>query len=160
MLNTSYAMQQSFNRSMNSVDRGRQMAVESYQSQVRSGRFSRLWARIRGRSESLFCLNLSAVRQKASGSAYAGIKAVPINKVRGSEGRCSDFDMHFRPLNENTRDRWVSIYEARQNGVSMPAIELLQVGEDYYVRDGHHRLSVARALGQETIDAEVTVWAV
>jgi hypothetical protein len=83
-----------------------------------------------------------------------------MDRIRGSEGRCNDFDTHFRPLTGLSRDRWTSIYCARQEGVALSLVELVQVGDTYYVRDGHHRISVARALGQETIDARVTVWEV
>jgi hypothetical protein len=44
--------------------------------------------------------------------------------------------------------------------VTLPAVDLIQIGDVYFVRDGHHRISVGRAMGQEIIDAEVTVWEV
>jgi hypothetical protein len=52
------------------------------------------------------------------------------------------------------------VAQARQQGLSLPPVELTQVGEVYFVRDGHHRISVARALGQTDIEAEVRVWQV
>jgi uncharacterized ParB-like nuclease family protein len=95
--------------------------------------------------------------KKMVGSSSAGIRAVAISQILGSEGRSSDFDSAFTPLQERTRDRWTSIARARLNGTALPPVSLVQVDGVYYVRDGHHRLSVARALGQEVIDAEVTV---
>ena len=56
------------------------------------------------------------------------------------------------------QQRWAGIYAARVCGQSLPAISLVQVGDTYYVRDGHHRVSVARLLGEEYIEAHVQVW--
>ena len=61
----------------------------------------------------------------------------------------------FRPLVNHTRDRWVSIAIARHQGINLPPVELIQVGEEYFVRDGHHRVSVAKTFGQATIEAQV-----
>jgi len=52
----------------------------------------------------------------------------------------------------------MGIAAARQMGRTLPPVELIQIGDLYFVRDGHHRISVARGMGQEHIDAEVTVW--
>ncbi len=105
-------------------------------------------------------LDLETVRpaHAVHGSHYIGIRQVPIRQIRGSEGRCSDFDASFRPLNIHNEWRWLSVATARLKGVTLPPVELIQVGEDYFVRDGHHRISVARAMGQDYIDAEVTIW--
>jgi hypothetical protein len=84
-----------------------------------------------------------------------GTVVLPLTKIVGSEGRSQDFDKDFNPLNEHTRDRWIGIAAARARGVVLPAVELVQVGEQYYVRDGHHRISVARALGQLDIEARI-----
>lgn len=88
---------------------------------------------------------------------YAGIQTVPIRQIHGSEGRNSDFDRNFNPLHKRTMQRWMRVYDAWQDGVALPPVELVQVGDEYYVRDGHHRISVAQALGNQYIDAEVTV---
>jgi hypothetical protein len=89
-----------------------------------------------------------------------GIQVVPITQIQGSESRSSDFDRDFHPLQDRTRERWLSVAVARQRGKSLPPVELIQVGEIYFVRDGHHRISVARALGQQEIEARVLVWQV
>ena len=88
---------------------------------------------------------------------YAGIKNVPIRQIRGSESRSTDFDGDFNPLHERTAGRWVSVYLAWLDGVALPPVELVQIGDAYHVRDGHHRISVAHSLGIDFIDAEVTV---
>lgn len=78
--------------------------------------------------------------------------------IRGSEGRTNDFDDQFYPLTSQGRQRWQRVAQALIEGMALPPAELIQVGGEFYVRDGHHRLSVTRALGQEVIEANVTVW--
>ncbi len=86
----------------------------------------------------------------------AGVCSVPVCEIVGSEDRVGDFDRDFNPLREATRDRWLSVYSAWVNGVALPPIELVRGPGGYYVRDGHHRLSVARALRQDYIEAVVS----
>jgi hypothetical protein len=98
---------------------------------------------------------------EAAGSAggYAvGVCAVPIRQIRCSENRPGDFDADLRPLQERTKGRWLSIAAASMRGVVMPPVDLLQVRDVYCIRDGHHRISVARAMGQEYVEGEVKVW--
>jgi hypothetical protein len=83
---------------------------------------------------------------------------VPIAQIRGSEGRTGDFDRDFNPIKNHTRQRWLGIAVAREQGKVFPPVSLVQVGDLYFVKDGHHRISVARAFGQEAIEAKVVVW--
>lgn len=120
----------------------------------------RLWAALTGRERRLMRLSEVQSRYRVRGSHYAGVRTVSIDEIRGSEGRCGDFDARFRPLRSHNQGRWASVAKARLKGVTLPLVELVQVGDAYFVRDGHHRISVAQAFGQESIDAEVTVWRV
>lgn len=86
---------------------------------------------------------------------YAGIHEISIDKIIGSVGRYQDFDRAFLPKRTTTRSRWVNIDRARMQDVSLPPIEVYKVGEAYFVKDGNHRVSVAREDGQVFIDAEV-----
>jgi hypothetical protein len=86
---------------------------------------------------------------------YLGMKAVPIEDITGSEDRYQDFSRHFFPKKEHLRHRWMSIDKAHLTDVNLPAIKLLKLGDMYFVRDGNHRVSVARSQGVMTIDAEV-----
>ncbi len=95
---------------------------------------------------------------KVCGRHYAGIKCVSLNQICGSMNRTGDFDHHFHPLDDRLRDRWVSVAMAHSQDVPLPPVSLVQVGDCYFVEDGHHRISVARALGEDFIEAEVTVW--
>lgn len=116
------------------------------------------WGRLARRPHRL--LDLEAVRQTKTIEAIheAGCVTVEVKRIRGSECRVSDFDGEFLPLRESTRQRWAGIYAARLCGQAMPAVSLVQVGDTYYVRDGHHRISVARVMGEEYMDAHVQVW--
>ena len=87
--------------------------------------------------------------------SYRGVRAVPVDRVVGSTDRCRDFDRAFRPRRDHGAGRWVSVARAHGEGKSLPPVQLYQVGDAYFVRDGHHRVSVARARGQAVIDAEV-----
>jgi hypothetical protein len=117
-----------------------------------------LWSRLTCRPRCL--LNLAEVQQHLTvhTRSHAGVRLVPIDHICGSENRCADFDVDFRPLKSHSHLRWASIALARQQDIALPLIELVQINDRYFVRDGHHRISVAKALGQREIEAEVTVW--
>jgi hypothetical protein len=83
---------------------------------------------------------------------------VAIDDIQGSEGRQGDFDDQFHPLPDRTRQRWQSFARAVATGVGLLPVELIQAGQSYYVRDGHHRVSVARAMAEQEIEARVTIW--
>ena len=123
-------------------------------SVTRRARREKLISRLRGRSLEL--LDLAQVRK--GGAYYAGIRTVAVDRIGGTETRTKDFDYAFRPLHFNSKERWLGIARAVLNDVPLPPVKLIRVDDIYYVRDGHHRVSVARALGQRAIEAEVTVW--
>lgn len=131
-----------------------------YTSTRRAGRLRQVWARLLGQSRQLLDLNTVAASRAIADRHAAGTQTVPIRQIRGSEGRCDDFDVAFRPLKEHTEERWLSVARAYLRGLGLPPVELVQLGEVYFVRDGHHRISVAAALGQHEVDAVVTVWQV
>jgi hypothetical protein len=86
----------------------------------------------------------------------AGLQVVSLDQIMGSVGRGQDFDRRFRPTSGRSRGRWEQIAAAARRGEAFPPVDLVKVGEVYFVRDGHHRVSVARALGRADIDAYVT----
>ncbi|MCJ7622136.1 MAG: DUF4032 domain-containing protein [Anaerolineaceae bacterium] len=94
-------------------------------------------------------------RLRFRGQHSIGLKDVPLENVVGSVGRYRDFDKAFLPRQKFTRGRWMSVDEAHLKDISLPAIELYKIGSDYFVRDGNHRVSVARERGQKFIDAHV-----
>jgi hypothetical protein len=80
---------------------------------------------------------------------------VAIDQIVGSVGRYRDFDRAFLPRQVRTRGRWESIDRAYLEGVELPPIELYKIGETFFVKDGNHRVSVARERGQAFVDARV-----
>jgi hypothetical protein len=84
-----------------------------------------------------------------------GLHEVPIDQIVGSVGRYRDFDRAFLPRQARTRDRWESVDHAHREGIEVPPIELYRIGDLYFVKDGNHRVSVARERGQAFIDAHV-----
>jgi uncharacterized ParB-like nuclease family protein len=92
------------------------------------------------------------------GRAYGGEKEIPVDRIVGSiasDAKTSDFDAAFLPLQRRTRDRWTRIYRAMVEGDELPPIDVYKVDDNYYVIDGHHRVSVAKKLGRATINARV-----
>jgi hypothetical protein len=92
---------------------------------------------------------------RAQSQHYGGLRAVRIDQIVGSVGRYADFDRAFLPRQTSTRMRWQSVDRAYYEDTVLPPIELYQLGQTYFVKDGNHRVSVAREQGQEFIDASV-----
>jgi hypothetical protein len=90
------------------------------------------------------------------GEHYLGLRSVPLDAIVGTVDRSREFDRRFRPLSGRVRGRWERIAAAQRRGESMPPISLFKIGELYFVRDGHHRTSVARTMGRDQIEAYVT----
>ncbi len=86
---------------------------------------------------------------------YEGLRDVPLDNIVGSVGRYMDFTATFLPKNSNMRERWSRVYALANSLEGPPPIELYKVGDAYFVRDGNHRVSVARHLGAKTIEAHV-----
>lgn len=93
---------------------------------------------------------------KPRGEKYEGLKVVPLQLIVGSEGRYHDFNKVFLPRREFLRWRWESVDRAHLGSVALPPIRLYEIGGVYFVRDGNHRVSVARLNGGYAIDAEVS----
>lgn len=94
------------------------------------------------------------------GRCSVGRRVVPIAAIRGSESRVMDFDASFRPCARHLAERWCRVADGWEAGATLPPVELICVGDRYFVRDGHHRISVAATFGAQEIEALVTVWEV
>lgn len=92
---------------------------------------------------------------KPKSETYLGMRTIPVEKIIGSEGRYHDFSAAFFPKREMLRHRWESIDSAVIDNVILPPISVYSLGGYYFVRDGNHRVSVAKSKGVEFIDAEV-----
>jgi hypothetical protein len=133
-------------------------AVERHRILHQRARLGQLWRFLTRRCQRLDNLMEIHDQYKVENSAYGGVTTVPLDQIRGSEGRVRDFDREFRPLKIHNAERWINIAMARIREVPLPPVELVRVNDSYYVRDGHHRISVATAFPQADIDAQVTTW--
>ncbi len=129
----------------------RRIAGKLFDQAYAHGRRNRWLAKFTRRSNNLECLSgRTEITRRVIGAVV-----VPLAKIVGSESRSEDFDGDFHPLKKHNRERWIGVAAARWTGVVLPAVELVQSGDKYYVRDGHHRISVAKMLGQLEIDARI-----
>jgi hypothetical protein len=90
------------------------------------------------------------------GERYLGLQTIKLDTIVGTVDSARDFDRRFRPTTARVRERWERMALAQRRGVSMPPIDVYRVGAMHFVRDGHHRVSIALATGQTSIDAYVT----
>lgn len=132
--------------------------VSLFRSLHWKGQIKRAWGKVTGTSYGL--LDLDDVRRDETVEAMSegGIQTIEIKRIRGSECRVCDFDSAWLPMRRSAGERWAGIFAARKSGRALPAISVIQVGDTYYVRDGHHRISVATVLGELYIEANVQVW--
>jgi hypothetical protein len=91
------------------------------------------------------------------GEQHLGLQTVELDSIVGSVDRVSGFDRQFRPTSELTRRRFERLALAVRKGEDLPAIDVYRVGDVHFVRDGHHRVAVLRALGREVVSARVTL---
>jgi hypothetical protein len=81
---------------------------------------------------------------------------IKLDSIVGSVDRGRDFDRRFRPTSGRVRERWERLALAARRGEDIPPIEVYRIGDLHFIIDGHHRVSVAHALGLSTIEAQVT----
>jgi hypothetical protein len=90
------------------------------------------------------------------GERYLGLQTIRLDTIVGTVDSRHDFDRHFRPTSNRVRSRWEQLALAQRRGAAIPPIEVYRIGDRHFVNDGHHRVSIAAATGQQTIDAYVT----
>ncbi|QUQ69048.1 chromosome partitioning protein ParB [Kutzneria sp. CA-103260] len=90
------------------------------------------------------------------GERRIGPRVIRLDSIVGSVDRTRDFDRRFRPTSARVRERWERLALAQRRGESVPPIEVYRIGDLHFVQDGHHRVSVAHALGLDVIEAYVT----
>jgi hypothetical protein len=131
------------------------LAQDDFERAYRKGFWRKLSSWFTGKRNEL--LPFDAVRERIPirGQHYIGLRQVPVEQIVGSLGRYRDFDRAFLPRQDRTRSRWVSIDSAHYEDTILPPVDLFKVGEIYFVRDGNHRVSVARERGQVFVDAYV-----
>ncbi len=117
--------------------------------------FSRMLALLRNEKDDLLSFHDIKSILKPQSETYRGMKTVKIETIVGSEGRYADFNRGFLPRRTHLKSRWTNVGMAHRKDIILPPIKLYEIGGIYFVRDGNHRVSVARTYGGEFIDAEV-----
>jgi hypothetical protein len=138
-------------------DLPQQEAAKEFAGARKKALVRRIGALLRRHPSSNRLLSFDEAAQKLSPwrQAYLGRRTVPVESIVGSEGRYADFDDEFFPLQGSSEEKWRSVYAGLRGGEGLPPVSLLKVGDAYFVRDGNHRVSVARWLGVVALDAEV-----
>jgi hypothetical protein len=117
--------------------------------------FNELLSFFNRRSNELMSFHDVRRRFNPEGESYRGMQEVPIRQIVGSLDRFRDFDRAFLPRQAHSAGRWKNIDRAYHTDIRLPPVQLYKVGDVYFVKDGNHRVSVARERGVEYIDAEV-----
>ncbi len=116
----------------------------------------RLVSRLRGKTTSQASFDEVRRHLRAHNRVRRGVRTVDPQKIAGSVGRRGDFDRSFMPLRAGAGERWKRVDLAYYRDVNLPPVKLYKLGDDYFVEDGNHRVSVARFHGLPAVDAEVT----
>ena len=129
-------------------------AERAFAKAVRARRTASWLGRLRHRC--VECARLAVHPDRGAVTRHGAVREVPLEAITGTvePNRAHEFDSEFRP-SPRVRRRWLSIWLAEQSGVGLPPICVARVGNGYAVRDGHHRVSVARARGAATIAAAI-----
>lgn len=134
-------------------------AMPQLEQDFARARLRAIWGRLLAffgrRSAEMLALEAVRARVLIRGQRDLGVRPVPLAQIIGSEGRTRDFDRRFLPRSSRTKDRWKRVALAYYQRRELPAVELYRIGDAYFVRDGHHRVSAARQRGQIEIDARV-----
>lgn len=131
-------------------------AAQDFRSARRAADMERVMSRLLGRSSEL--LSYEEVRKKLHATTVypQELQDIPLDAIIGSVGRYEDFTRTFLPTQESDLERWAGVHQATQQFAGLDPIELYQIGEAYFVRDGNHRVSVAHQLGATHIQAYVS----
>ncbi|MGD1818030.1 MAG: transcriptional regulator [Pleomorphochaeta sp.] len=130
-------------------------AEENFEKAKNRARIQVLLSKLKWENSDLLSLYDVTELIKPRSQSYLGIKSILIKDIIGSEGRYRDFSKAFYPKKELLKERWKSIDKAHLQFIDLPAISVYKLGQWYFVRDGNHRVSVAKSQGAQFIDAEV-----
>ena len=132
----------------------RNIALKRFREARKQAERDQLASLLTGRDNQIIPFEVVRRELRQQNPLYRGIVNVPLEAIVGSVGRYQEFTRQFLPLNDSLAERWIGVDKLAQN-MGWPPIELYQVGPAYFVKDGNHRVSVARQLGMATIEAHV-----
>jgi hypothetical protein len=131
-----------------------QIAEDKFARLHRQARVASLWNHLTGRSGTLLSYTDLTSRRDRFTRLDRGVKEIPVKSIVGSLSRTEDYDRQFRPLNPVLKERWINVHVLTES-LGWEPITVYKVGDWYFVEDGHHRVSIARHSGWETIEARV-----
>lgn len=131
-------------------------ALNDFERARRQAALQQTLARLRGESSELLKYDEVRRQLKVTGISEQGVQEIPLDAIVGSVGRSSDYTRDFMPMQDSDEHRWARVKTAFLSQTGVPPIEVYQIGDAYFVKDGNHRVSVARQLGNKTIEAYVT----
>lgn len=134
-------------------------ANDRFEDVWRHEQINRLYERLTKRQKTLIPFAPIHSRLFYPSGINQGVREIPVNRIVGSLSRASEFDRDFRPLYKEQRERWANVWRLHKREGWEPIL-VHQIGDLYFVEDGHHRTSVARDLGLETIEAIVIAYPV
>jgi nucleotide-binding universal stress UspA family protein len=134
-----------------------QFSLDDFRAARRKAALDDVLARITGKSSRM--LQYDEVRRQLGGLEAANrvLKEIPLDSIVGTVGRYNDFNRKLLPINKSDGDRWVRVRRAMESAIGLPPIEVYQIGDAYFILDGHHRASIAREFGSKFIQAYVRV---
>jgi len=133
-----------------------ELALQDFKRARKQAAVQHLLAQLTGRSNELLAYDDVYKQLGGSGAIDRGIREIPLNAIVGSVGRYDDFTRDFLPKKDSIQERWARVKASILNMTGLGPISVYQIGDVYFVRDGNHRVSVARQLGTPTISAYVT----
>lgn len=133
-------------------------ALEDFRRARRKAEFQRLWASLTGHSDQLLAYDEITQKLHVTGHSSKGLQEIPVDAIVGSVNRFQDFNRDFMPLYDEDQERWARVKAAMTSPRSsgLPPIRVYKLGDAYFVLDGNHRVSIAREMGIDTIEAYVT----
>lgn len=130
--------------------------AQRYESATLRAFWQEIFGHLRGKPARLLSFEDVRARLRLREESYKGLQDIPVDAIVGSVGRYKDFTSNFLPTSAVNKERWSRVYAETLGAMGLPPIEVYRVGETYFVRDGNHRVSVARELDYNTIQAYVT----
>jgi nucleotide-binding universal stress UspA family protein len=133
-----------------------EVAIRDFKRARKQAAVRHLLAQLTGKSDELLAYDYVRQQLRGTGIIERGVQEIPLDAIVGSVGRYDDFTRDFLPKKDSIQERWAQVKAAILNMTGMTPISVYQIGDGYFVRDGNHRVSVARQLGTTTISALVT----
>ena len=133
----------------------RTLAINAFRRARSQATREMLWSKLRRQSADLDCFQDVSPETKVGTDEHLSYAEIALDNVVGSVERCSDYTRSFLPLKDSDQARWTRVRAAFAESKPLPPIRVVQVGQIYYVVDGHHRVSVAKHLGLQHLAARV-----